>query len=52
MFFPANAGADEEKYYGSEWSEEEKSKGLNARSAKFAENSRSERGRRNVIIAN
>jgi NNP family nitrate/nitrite transporter-like MFS transporter len=52
MFFPANAGADEEKYYGSEWSEEEKSKGLNARSAKFAENSRSERGRRNVMIAN
>jgi NNP family nitrate/nitrite transporter-like MFS transporter len=51
MFFPPSAGADEEKYYGSEWSEEEKSKGLNARSVKFAENSRSERGRRNAIIA-
>ncbi|CAM0949347.1 unnamed protein product [Alopecurus aequalis] len=53
MFFPANANADEEKYYGSEWSEEEKSKGLNARSIKFAQNCHAERGRkRNGILAN
>ncbi|KAF7013646.1 hypothetical protein CFC21_027716 [Triticum aestivum] len=53
MLFPANVGADEDKYYGAEWSEEEKSKGLNARTVKFAQNCRSERGRhRNAILAN
>jgi NNP family nitrate/nitrite transporter-like MFS transporter len=51
MLFPANTGAVEEHYYSSEWNEEEKSKGLHSASLKFAENSRSERGKRNVIQA-
>lgn len=51
MLLPPNAAAAEEHYYGSEWSEEEKSRGLHGASLKFAENSRSERGKRNVILA-
>ncbi|EMS65308.1 High-affinity nitrate transporter 2.1 [Triticum urartu] len=51
MFFPASADATEEEYYASEWSEEEKNKGLHIAGQKFAKNSRSERGRRNVILA-
>jgi NNP family nitrate/nitrite transporter-like MFS transporter len=47
MLLPASAGADEERYYASEWSEEEKSLGRHSASLKFAENCRSERGRRN-----
>ena len=50
MFFPPSSGAAEEHYYGSEWSEEEKSKGLHSASLKFAENSRSERGKRSNAV--
>jgi NNP family nitrate/nitrite transporter-like MFS transporter len=49
MLLPPSANADEESYYASEWSEEEKSVGRHSASLKFAENCRSERGRRNDV---
>ncbi|BBN09002.1 MFS transporter, NNP family, nitrate/nitrite transporter [Marchantia polymorpha subsp. ruderalis] len=47
MFCPPSK-ATEEDYYTSEWNEMEQSKGLHHASLKFAENSKSERGKRVV----
>ncbi|XP_051120245.1 high-affinity nitrate transporter 2.1-like [Andrographis paniculata] len=46
MFLPASKHVEEEQYYGSEYDDDEKKKGMHQNSLKFAENSRSERGSR------
>ncbi|KAL9232938.1 hypothetical protein vseg_007997 [Gypsophila vaccaria] len=52
LFPPTNDGktATEEYYYSSEWTQAEQEKGLHLVCIKFAENSRSERGKRNEVI--
>ncbi|GMH10931.1 hypothetical protein Nepgr_012772 [Nepenthes gracilis] len=46
MFLPPSKSATEEAYYTSEYDEQEQSKGMHQNSIKFAESSRSERGKR------
>ncbi|KAM7502100.1 hypothetical protein LguiB_001004 [Lonicera macranthoides] len=53
MFFPPSKDSkhNEQYYFASEWTEDEKLKGLHHPSLKFAENYRSERGNRIVFAS-
>ncbi|KAL9233739.1 hypothetical protein vseg_008695 [Gypsophila vaccaria] len=46
MFLPASKKVSEQDYYNKEYNAEEKSRGMNERSLKFAESARSERGKK------
>ncbi|CAM6094260.1 unnamed protein product [Calypogeia fissa] len=50
MFLPARSAKTEEDYYISEWNEKEQSEGLHQPSMKFAQNARSERGKRAAAV--
>eukprot|EP00897_Mesotaenium_endlicherianum_P009190 jgi/Mesen1/829/ME000111S10974 len=53
MLFPASkkSNATEEGYYGGEYNEDEKAKGLHVSSMKFAENAKGERGAKGTLNA-
>jgi NNP family nitrate/nitrite transporter-like MFS transporter len=51
MLFPPRPSKSEEDYYRSEWSDKEQEDGLHEAGLKFAQNARSERGKRAVASA-
>lgn len=51
MFFPGNHAIDEEEYYASDYTKEEREQGLHKEISKFANESRSQRGFRALVEA-